>query len=326
MQALSVIIPVYQSQDYLSELYRRLVSTLDNQKILFEIVLVDDGSLDNSWQVISEISERDPRVRGIKLNRNFGQHHALLCGILEASNEWILTMDDDLQNPPEEIPKLMAKAREGFDLVYGKFSKTSHPLWRRFASKIVKGFFKKVMGTTLVYDASTFRLFHSRFKEVFSGYKGAFVSLDIILSWATHHYVCVPVQHRFRSQGRSNYNLRRLMAHTFNLLTGSTAFPLKMASLIGFFFTFFGVIVLLYVLIRYFWEGGSTPGFPFLASILAIFSGAQLFALGIIGEYLARIFYRAMDRPLYFIQTTTQSKNPLRLTPGFPENGKKISI
>ena len=283
--AVSVVVPVYNSQDLLPNLAKRLCLTLGNAARAFELVLVNDGSHDRSWDVIGDLAMIHPWLRGINLVRNYGQHNALLCGIRAARYEIIVTMDDDLQHPPEEIPRLLEKLAEGHDVVYGTPREERHTLWRAVASRVTKLAQQSVMGAETARKVSEFRAFRSRVREAFDGYSA--------------------VRHDPRQLGTSHYTFRKLVAHALNMMTGFSTLPLQFASLIGFVFTLFGAGVLGYVVGQYLIHGTRVPGFPFLASLIAIFSGAQLFALGIMGEYLARMHFRMMERPTYSMESTT---------------------
>jgi len=296
---LSVVVPVYNSEASLAELVARLRPVLEKHASPYELILVNDGSRDGSWPVIEELAGRHDWIRGINLMRNFGQHNALLCGIRAARHDIIVTMDDDLQNPPEEIPNLLEKLAQGFDAVYGTPETRQHGFFRNFASWITKLALQSSMGAETARHASAFRVFRTSLRDAFASYRSPFVSIDVLLTWGTSRFGAVRVDHRPRLTGTSNYTFRRLAVHALNMMTGFSTLPLQIASLTGFAFTLFGVILLAYVLVRYAIEGGSVPGFPFLASMIAIFSGAQLFALGIIGEYLARMHFRMMEKPTY---------------------------
>ncbi len=156
----------------------------------------------------------------------------------------------------------------------------------------------------LCSNVNAFRIFRTEVRKAFADYQGPFVSIDVLLTWGTKRFAAVPVRHDTRRAGQSNYTFRMLTAHALNMMTGFSTLPLQLASLTGFLFTLLGLVVLVYVVGRYLIQGGSVPGFPFLASIIAIFSGAQLFALGIIGEYLARMHFRGMGRPCSVIRRT----------------------
>ena len=298
---ISVVVPVYNSQDSLAPLLARLEPVLRAIPGPFEVVLVNDGSSDASWRVIAELAARHDWVRGINLMRNYGQHNALLCGIREARHDTIVTIDDDLQNPPEEIPQLLAKLRDGFDVVYGKPNEEQHGMWRDLASQITKLVLQKAMGAETARHISAFRAFRTALRQSFAEYRSPLVSIDVLLTWGTSRFTAITVRHEPRTIGTSQYTVRKLMLHATNMLTGFSTWPLRVASMVGFAFTVFGMFVLAYVLFRYMTTNTPVQGFAFLASALAIFSGAQLFALGIMGEYLARIHQRTLERPAYTV-------------------------
>jgi undecaprenyl-phosphate 4-deoxy-4-formamido-L-arabinose transferase len=304
MDSVSIVVPVYNSEASLPLLVERLQPVL--AVYTSEIILVNDDSRDHSWDVIQKLAADQPNVRGINLMRNYGQHSALLCGIRAARYEVIVTIDDDLQNPPEEIPRLLTKLDEGYDVVYGTPQHEQHGLWRDLASQITKLALQSAMGAKTARSVSAFRAFRTPVRDAFAQFQGPYVSIDVLLTWGTSRFAAIPVEHHSRELGRSNYTFRKLVTHAINMATGFSTLPLQLASLIGFALTLFGIGVLIYVLgVRYLILGSSLPGFPFLASLISIFSGAQLFALGIIGEYLARMHFRLMDRPSYNIRSTT---------------------
>jgi undecaprenyl-phosphate 4-deoxy-4-formamido-L-arabinose transferase len=297
--SISVVVPVYNSEGSLRELRDRLIPVLALITSLFEIILVNDGSRDSSFTIIQDLSQSEPQVRGINLMRNYGQHNALLCGIRAARYAIIVTIDDDLQNPPEELTKLVAKLDEGYDVVYGTPERESHGLWRDMASLVTKMALQSTMGAE---TARKVRAFRAGVRGAFESYGGPHVSIDVLLTWGTSRFASVTVEHHPRTKGESNYTFRKLATHALNMMTGFSTLPLQVASMVGFVFTLFGVGVLVFVVGRYLQHGTSVQGFPFLASVIAIFSGAQLFALGVIGEYIARMHFRMMDRPTYAIR------------------------
>jgi glycosyltransferase involved in cell wall biosynthesis len=303
---ISVVVPVYRSMASLPELHRRLSVILPTLAERHEIILVEDCGGDDSWAVIEGLAAGDERVRGIRMSRNYGQHNALLCGIRAARYETIVTLDDDLQNPPEEIGKLLDRLSDDVDVVYGTPDVEQHGFMRDQASRITKLALQSAMSAETARNVSSFRAFKTRIRDAFAEYRGPFVSIDVLLTWGSTRFAHVPVRHEPRQAGASNYTFRMLVTHALNMMTGFSTLPLQIASLIGFLFTLFGFGVLLVVVATYLVNGGSSvPGFAFLASIIAIFSGAQLFALGIIGEYLARMHFRSMDRPTYLVREAT---------------------
>ena len=302
---LSVVIPVFNGELSLPSLITQLNDLLGRTGSPFELILVNDCSRDNSWRVITSLAERLSHVRGIDLMRNYNQHNALLCGIRAARYDVIVTMDDDLQHPPEEIPTLLARLADGYDVVYGAPAELPHGVLRNVASTITKIALQAAMGADTARRVSAFRAFRTDLRRAFSTFHGSFVSIDVLLTWGTTRFSYVTVEHRPRTLGQSNYTVRKLLTHALNMMTGFSTLPLQVASLLGFAITIFGVFILAIVLFRYFGHETAPQGFPFLASIIAIFSGAQLFALGVIGEYLARMHFRLMDRPAYTVRRTS---------------------
>jgi len=307
MSSVSIIIPVYNAALSLETLYGQLISAMEDITKDFEVIMVEDHGSDDSWGIIKKLVKRDSRVHGIRMSRNYGQHNALLCGIRAAHNDIVVTMDDDLQNPVSEIRVLLDKLAEGYDVVYGAPQNEQHGMLRDLASRMTKAALQGAMGINAARNVSAFRVFRTRLREGFKDYRSPFVSIDVLLTWSTANFSAIKVHHEPRTAGKSNYTLGKLVSHAFNLLTGFSTLPLQLASMVGFFFTLFGFGVLFWVIGRYFVTGTSIPGFPFLASIIAIFSGAQLFALGIFGEYLARIHFRTMDRPPYVVEEVSNN-------------------
>lgn len=307
ISGLSIVIPVYNSAPTLRALLDRLTHVLEAMGLPYEIILVNDGSRDESWACIAMLGREDSHVRGIDLMRNYGQHNALLAGIRAASHDVIVTIDDDLQHPPEEIPRLLAKLDDGCDVVYGTPAHGQHGIWRNLASQITKRVLQGSMGAESARGISAFRAFRTQLRDAFAVYRSPYVSIDVLLTWGTTRFGTVTVRHDPRATGVSNYTFRKLLVHSLNMVTGFSTWPLQMAGMVGFFFTLFGIGILAYVLGRYVVQGGSVAGFPFLASVIALFSGAQLFALGIFGEYLARMHFRMMERPTFTIRDECRS-------------------
>lgn len=305
--SVSVVVPVYRNAATLSELTARLHTALAPTFLDVEVILVNDGSEDDSWSRIEALAAQYPWVRGVDLARNYGQHNAVLIGTREARGEIVVTIDDDLQHPPEEIPRLIAKLNEGYDIVYGLPEVSRHGLWRNFASWTTKFVLNHAVGIKGLVDTSAFRVFRTPLRDAFKGFIGLDVDLDALLSWSTARYAVLPVRHDARWAGVSTYTLRKLVVHTITMLVGFSVMPLRLASIIGFVFVLFGLGLFVFVISRYLLEG-SIPGFPFLASAIALFSGAQLFAVGIIGEYMARMHFRVMGRPPAVIRTRTDAE------------------
>ena len=298
-KGLSVVVPVYRSEQTLRELVSRISSAL--QKYDFEIILVDDASGDGSWKEISSLAKENLNVFGIRLGRNSGQHGALLAGVRMAKFETTVTLDDDLQNPPEEIERLILGLKQGVDVVYGVSSEIKQNFYRRLGSNLVRKFFSSALGFNSAVTMSSFRAFRTNLREGFSTQLGPNISLDALLTWSTTRFAVAEVRHDMRKMGKSHYTYRKLVRFMIDMTTGYSALPLRLATSIGFVTIGFGLLLLTYVVGRPILSGESVPGFPLLASSITIFSGVQIFLLGILGEYIGRMHFRVMNKPTYMI-------------------------
>jgi len=308
LPTISAVVPVYNSEESLPRLVEDLQAVFAEVAANYEIIFVNDGSSDQSWSIAEGIAAENESVRAINLMRNFGQHNALLCGIRAARFDLILTSDDDLQHPPSEIPKLLDVLTPDIDVVYGTPEHQQHGLLRNLASTITRVVLQGSMGVETARNVSAFRLFRTRVRDAFTAYQSPLVSIDVLLTWGTSNFRAVRVRHEPRQFGQSNYTVRKLITHAINMLTGFTTLPLQLASILGFVSAAFGLLLLIFVVGRFLIEGRAVPGFAFLASSIALFAGVQLFALGIVGEYLARIHLRTMDKPPYVIREDTNNR------------------
>ena len=298
VKGVSVVIPTYHSPNTLEVLVARVLKSVTG---LREVIIVDDGNIDDTWKKIQELSKAQIEVKGIRLSRNYGQHSALLAGIRLASYSIIVTIDDDLQNPPEEIPKLLSQINNDVDVVYGISSHVSQSFWRRKSSKLSRIFFKSILGFKSARQMSSFRAFRTILREGFAGDIGPQVSIDALLTWSTTRFTHIEVSHALREHGASNYSFRKLFAFMLDTATSYSSRPLRAATTIGFITTCFGVLNLTWVLWHAAFSSGSVPGFPFLAASISIFSGVQLIVLGVMGEYLGKMHFRIMSKPTYTV-------------------------
>ena len=302
-ESCSIVIPVYLAEDTIRDLIQDLAKTLPGLFPKFEVICVVDGSPDRSWEIIANLGKKYKWLKGVKLMRNFGQQNATLCGVRLARYEYTATMDDDLQHPVDQLPLLVNKLRNGFDVVYGCPQKPPTGFLRNIVTNFTKRALVFVTQNRMPKDISAFMVFRTSLREAFKDFRSSDAMLDVLLSWGTSKFTSVKVNIQERKIGKSNYNLAKLIRTALVILTGFSTIPLRISSLIGFIMTIVGLLILIYVIIIYFSEG-SVPGFSFLASLIAIFSGAQLFGLGMLGEYMARVFNRSMDRPVYVIEET----------------------
>ena len=299
----SIVVPTYKSPTTLTELVERTESL---GLSAFEIIIVDDGNNDATWEQIGLLSQSKKFVVGLRLGRNFGQHSALLAGVRKAKYSQIVTIDDDLQNPPEEIPNLLAKLVNGVDVVYGVSTQVRQNVWRRFTSRTAKAIFARVLGFESAISISSFRAFQTQLREGFAGELGPHVSLDALLTWSTSRFSTLEVEHHARRVGKSNYSFTKLVRFMLDTATSYSTRPLRLATTIGFITTLFGLLLLVWVVGNAIFIGDSVPGFPFLAASIAVFSGVQLVVLGILGEYLGKIHFRAMNKPTFSVSETTE--------------------
>jgi undecaprenyl-phosphate 4-deoxy-4-formamido-L-arabinose transferase len=282
----------------------RIHSVLDPIGIDYEVVLVVDGSPDDTWDIVRRLAMHE-RVRGIELMRNYGQHSAILAGVLSARNDVVVTMDDDLQHPPESIPQLVMALGDGVDLVYGVAEVEKRGFWRNLASRSVKSAMAITLGGAHARKISAFRAFRRELRDPFVDVRDAFVSIDVILSWVTTRIVSIEVQMDDRAVSRSNYNVRSLFSHALNMVIGYSIKPLKLVAVLGFATALVGFGLLIVVLFLFFTGRTDVAGFTTLASMVALFAGAQMTALGILGEYLGRLHFRSMHRPTFVVRDET---------------------
>ena len=300
-ESISVVVPVFGDGEDLDELARRVAAALDGTD--WELIFVNDGSPSATWNRIRALAARRPTICGINLRRNFGQQNALLAGIRASRGDVVVTMDDDLQHPPEEIARLLERLGVA-ELVYGTPAVRVRGWSRNVVAMVTKAALASVLGAVHARDIAAFRAFRGSLRPVFASYNSPYVSIDVLLSWATSRIAAVPVRYEPRRRGASGYRLWPLLTLTLNMVTGFSVWPLRLASIIGLAVAVFGVLVLAFVIGRYLTAEATVPGFAFLASLSAIFAGAQLFGIGIIGEYLARMHFRTMDKPAYLIEST----------------------
>jgi undecaprenyl-phosphate 4-deoxy-4-formamido-L-arabinose transferase len=299
---ISVVVPVYRSSGTLAELTDRLRATLDPLTSgAWEVILVNYGSPDDSWAVISRLCASDARLVGINLMRNFGQHNAVMCGFAHAGGDYVVTLDDDLQNPPEEIPRLLNKLNEGFDVVYGtSIETTRRSLFRNLGSQMVVGTFKRIFGVDI--DITTFRIIRGQVVRQILSYQRSFTYVDGIIAWHTTNLGATPVEHKPRAVGRSGYSLGKLLNLSINLLTNFSLFPLRSATLLGFAFSFFGFAMAAFFLAKKLIQDIPVSGFATTIIAVTLLSGTQLLTVGVLGEYIGRIHINISNRPQYAVR------------------------
>jgi len=302
--SISWVIPVYRSTITLTRLKDEIIRVSGENNWDFEIVYVIDCEEAETLSHALRLRAECPSVRVVELTKNFGQHNATLCGIGLSCKEFIVTLDDDLQHPPKEAVKLvhLLTSPKRIDVVYGYPRKSKHGLLRNVLSLTSRYTLQGNMGYIRPRQVSSYRAIRSEICRCINRGGYSVVNLDVMLSWITNKFGAVEVEYNYRVHGRSGYDLKKLLYHAIDMLTGYSIKPLRIASIVGIMASLFGFTMLAVVLFVWALGGGSVPGFTFLASIVLLLSGAELLALGIIGEYLARVHLKSLGKPAYLIR------------------------
>jgi polyisoprenyl-phosphate glycosyltransferase len=295
----SVVIPVYNEEANVRELVDRLVPVLERNQKSFEIVFVDDGSRDGTAAMVRAVSARDPRIKLIRFSRNYGQEAAVQAGILRASGRYVIQMDGDLQNPPEELDKLLAKRDEGYEIVYGVRTKRKDPLHRVVASRLMMWFMKRILSIELPEDVTTFRVIEGNTARLIAGLPEKKKFFSALAVWTGARSTTVPVGHAARAHGVTKYGLGKLINHTFDLMVGFSTRPLRIIGAGGAVVAMLGLAFGSFRIAQKLLGADITMGYTSLFSGIAILGGLQLIALSVIGEYIGRIFIQIQGRPLY---------------------------
>ena len=305
MAHLSVVIPVYKSEGVLEELYRRLRDSLEPLTRDFEILLVEDCGGDRSWEIIQGLAERDPRVKGIQFSRNFGQHYGITAGLDHCDGDWVVVMDCDLQDRPEDIPRLYARAREGFDVVIARRGIRRHGPLKRFASWTFYRLFSWL--SDIEYDGETgnFRIVSRRVVENVRRMREQMRFFGGLLAWMGFPTATVEVQQDPRFAGRSGYSLRRLWRLAGDVIIAYSDKPLRLAIRLGFYMALFAFLFGLFIIYRALFYGIPVTGYPSLIVSIYFVGGMIIAILGILGIYLGKTYDETKRRPLYVVMRTT---------------------
>ena len=296
----SVVIPVFNEAENLEVLYARLTKVMDSLDGPYEIIFVDDGSTDGSFQILRDLHQKDNNVKVIRFTRNFGQHPAITAGFSGAKGEIMITLDADLQNPPEEIPKLLDKLDEGYEVVFGVFQYRKHSAFRRAGSRFAKWSLARILPVEAT-SLSGFRALRSYTVAQLKLLNEKSKFLDGLLCWMGYKVGKVEVAHEERHSGKTKYTPFKLLSLWLDMTVSFTELPLKIAIFSGLFLGVVGLALALFYLIRYFLYGFGVPGFATIVILITFFSGVQLFALGILGEYVGRINKEVKNKPEYIV-------------------------
>ncbi|MCJ7684446.1 MAG: glycosyltransferase [Desulfobacteraceae bacterium] len=303
---ISIVIPVFNEEENLAELLERCLNTCIGMKRDFEIILVDDGSSDESRNMITKAAEQNPgRIVGLLLNRNYGQHSAIMAGFAETRGHVVITLDADLQNPPEEIPKLVKKADEGFDVVGSVRMHRRDTLFRKGASLMVNKIVQMSTGVDMHDYGCMLRAYHRRIVDAMLQCHERSTFIPVLANSFAGHTSEIDVDHAERSAGDSKYGLWKLINLQFDLLTSMTTFPLRLLNLLGVIISALGVGfgIFLFVMRLIYGPDWAAAGVFTLFAILFIFIGAQFLGMGLLGEYIGRIYSDVRARPRYFVES-----------------------
>jgi len=299
----SVVIPVYNSERIVGETVARTVAFFEKQKLSFEIILVNDASADGSWKLISGLAKKDGRIKAINLLRNYGQHNANLCGFRHATGDWLVTMDDDLQNPPEEIVHLIGKAAEGHhDLVLGRFRTKQHASYRRWGSKVVNWLNGKIFDKPEGLVLSNYRMLHKDVVRRICDYQSPFPYIPGLALMFSASPANVDVDHQPRREGKSSYTLFRIAKLVATILFNYSSFPLRLVMGVGLAVSLGSFVFGIAVLVHGFMHHSAVPGWTTLAVLLSFLNGMLMLMVGILGEYMVRLLTQASGRAPYQVK------------------------
>lgn len=302
----SIVVPVYGGERTIEALVTRTGAALEASGWSWEVILVCDRPRDGSWEVARRLAASSPGVSAVRLRRNFGQHPATLLGIRRAVGRTIVTMDEDLQHAPEDVPTLVRESLAHGAIAYGITDAPEHAFWRNLSSRTAKWFVASYLGFN-ASEVSAFRAFPAELRSAFSHYRGERVAVDVLLSWAGAPGRAVRCAHAPRAAGASGYTFGKLVAYLMDLMLGYSTAPLRIASWMGIASMFVALGIAGYVLVNWLVHGSVVPGFAFLALSVAAFSGVQLLSLGLIGEYLGRLYFHALGKPQYLVAEVVRS-------------------
>jgi glycosyltransferase involved in cell wall biosynthesis len=310
MPHISVVTPVYRAEGCLRELYTRLVAALESITRDFEIVMVEDCGGDRSWEIIGELAGADPRVKGLQFSRNFGQHYGITAGLDHCDGDWVVVMDCDLQDRPEEIPRLYAKAQEGYDVVLALRGRRADSAFKRLASRIFYRLFSYLSEMDYDGNAGNFRIISRKVAVNCRRMREQLRFFGGLVHWMGFPTAAIDVQHGTRHEGRSTYSFGKLWRLAGETIIAYSDKPLRLSIRFGFLMSLFAFAGGMFILVRALLYGSPVVGWPSLFVSLYFLGGIIISILGILGIYLGKTFDEAKKRPLYIVSRTTFSERP----------------
>jgi len=308
-QKISVVIPVYGCGKVLNLLYTRLKESLLYITNDFEIILVNDGSPDNAWKTIQQLSEKNSKIIGINLSRNFGQHYAITAGLESASGEWIVVMDCDLQDQPEEIVKLYNKAKEGYDIVYAQRANRKDGFLKKLGSKMFYALLSYLTNTQQDASIANFGIYSKKSIDAVLRMNDKLKCFPVMIRWVGFHSTAIAIEHANREEGSSAYSVSKLISLSVDIMLSFSDKPLKLAVKLGFIISTLSFIVSLVILVKALLTGYIVPGWASTIMSLWFLGGLIIMVLGVVGIYIGKTFNQVKDRPSYIIQETIENEN-----------------
>jgi undecaprenyl-phosphate 4-deoxy-4-formamido-L-arabinose transferase len=307
---LSIVVPVYGSGMIIPSLVEKVQKEmiekgLDNQ---FEMILVNDSSPDNSWQVICSLAKQYPFIKGISLRRNTGQHNATMAGLNNVSGEIVVIMDDDLQHPPSAIAEMTDVILKGYDVCYTRYLNRQHALWKKVGSNFNNWIATRLLNKPKGLYLSSFKAMRKEIVDEVIKYNGPYAYVDGLILDVTDSITMIDIEHQPRVIGEGNYDLRRSISLWLKMATSFSVLPLRLASFIGFLFAALSLVMIGVVFIQKLLHPEISAGWASLMATVIFIGGVQIFSIGLIGEYLGRTYLKLNGKPQFVIRTTTQNE------------------
>jgi len=305
---ISIVTPVYGCSECLEQLYQRLVDTLTKITDNFEIILVNDASPDNAWDIIIQLAHKDKRVKGINLSRNFGQHKAITAGLDYASGEWIVVMDCDLQDQPEEILKLYNKAQEGYDIVWGQRTERQDSFLKKLSSKLFHIIYNYFTEQNKDETIANFSIVSNKVTKYIKYIREQNRNYPIFINWLGFTSTQIPIAHAAREEGISSYTFSKLINMAIDNIVSQSNKPLKLSIKFGFIVSLLSIFFAVYLIIRYFITGIPVAGWTSVMVSIYFIAGLLFANMGVLGLYIGKIFDETKERPLYIIKNKINLK------------------
>ena len=298
----SIIIPVYNSARIIEKTVNLCIEEMIKNNLKFEILLINDGSTDGSWEIIQKLAKENEEVNSVDLLKNYGQHTAVFCGIQRANGDYLITLDDDLQNPPEEIMKLIYKIQEGYDLIFAKFKSKKHSSYRKLGTKLINYLNTKIFNKPKDVVLTNFRIFNKDVAVRVSSYNTFYPYIPGLLLMFASVIGNVETDHHARKIGSSNYSMMKILKLVSRLLFNYSSYPLKILTGVGFVIALFSFLGGIYFILKGIFVGSSVPGWTTTIVLLSFFNGFLIIMLGILGEYVSRILNQLSVQKAYQIR------------------------